>query len=80
MKKLDRKKMEARLQAMMNEPEDISEERMEAIKQSAHDEYLRRMEAQAAPKVQHRKSLHHRAIAAAVWCWLCWCCLSCIRC
>ncbi len=66
MKKLDRKKMEARLQTMMNEPEDISEERMEAIKQRAHDEYLRRMEAQAAPKVQHRKSLHHRAIAAAV--------------
>ena len=66
MKKLDRKKMEARLQTMMNEPEDISEERMEAIKQRAHDEYLRRMEAQAAPKVQHRKSLHHRAIAVAV--------------
>ena len=51
MKKLDRKKMEARLQTMMNEPEDISEERMEA---------------QAAQKVQHRKSLHHRAIAVAV--------------
>ena len=66
MKKLDRKKMEARLQTMMNEPKDISEERMEAIKQRAHDEYLRRMEAQAAQKVQHRKSLHHRAIAAAV--------------
>ena len=66
MKKLDRKKMEARLQTMMNEPEDISEERMEAIKQRAHDEYLRRMEAQTAQKVQHRKSLHHRAIAAAV--------------
>ena len=49
MKKLDRKKMEARLQTMMNEPEDISEERMEAIKQRAHDEYLRRMEAQARP-------------------------------
>ena len=47
-------------------PEDISEERMEAIKQRAHDEYLRRMEAQAAQKVQHRKSLHHRAIAATV--------------
>lgn len=66
MKKLDRKKMEARLQTMMNEPEDINEERMEAIKQRAHDEYLRRMEAQATQKVQHRKSLHHRAIAAAV--------------
>lgn len=66
MKKLDRKKMEARLQTMMNEPEDINEERMEAIKQRAHDEYLRRMEAQAAQKVQHRKSLHHRAIAVAV--------------
>ena len=66
MKKLDRKKMEARLQTMLNEPEDISEERMEAIKQRAHDEYLRRMEAQAAQKVQHRKSLHHRAIAVAV--------------
>ena len=36
MKKLDRKKMEARLQTMMNEPEDINEERMEAIKQRAH--------------------------------------------
>lgn len=66
MKKLDRKKMEARLQTMMNEPEDISEERMEAIKQRAHDEYLRRIEAQAAQKAQHRKSLHHRAIAVAV--------------
>ena len=66
MKKLDRKKMEARLQTMMNEPEDISEERMEAIKQRAHDEYLRRMEAQAAQKAQHRKSLHQRAIAVAV--------------
>ena len=66
MKKLDRKKMEARLQTMMNEPEDISEERMEAIKRRAHDEYLQRMEAQVAQKAQHRKSLHHRAIAAAV--------------
>ena len=68
MKKLDRKKMEARLQTMMNEPEDISEERMEAIKQRAHDEYLRRMEAQAAQKVQHRKSLHHGVGLSRILC------------